>query len=285
MTPSGRRVVQPPGVFIGREGQDFDQPLAIHIIHFQYHHNIILRWIASSLSLWRVLWLLKQIGGPAFEPFLLLCLLVALLVRWWRPATARAVRWFLLAFGTAYLVLSLPVTANQIAAWLPAVPSATLPASAGPVDALVVMDGDNRRGRTLAAIQVNAASMPREIWVMGDGTLIEEMADGGVPRNRIFHNSFLPTTRDQLASLAALVARRPGWRVGVIVSRLQAPRMALLLERSHLAVRLIESPADVEPVTTGALAFVPTYYALRISRDALYEHAALQYYRWHGWIT
>jgi hypothetical protein len=30
--------------------------------------------------------------------------------------------------------------------------------------------------------------------------------------------------------------------------------------------------------------FVPTYYALRVSRDAIYEHVALRYYRWHGWI-
>jgi hypothetical protein len=70
----------------------------------------------------------------------------------------------------------------------------------------------------------------------------------------------------------------------VIVSRLQAARMAGLLERAHLLIRLIESPVDVEPATTGALTFVPTYFALRLSRDALYEHAALWYYRRHGWI-
>ena len=233
-----------------------------------------------------MLWLLKQIGGPGpgFEWFFLFCLLVALLVRWWRPATARGVRWFLLALGCVYLVLSLPIAANHIADWLPAVPLARLPGSAGPVDALVVMDGDNRRGRTLAAIQVNAAAMPREIWVMGDGTLIEELSAGGVPRNRIFHDAFPATTRDQLTSLAALVARRPGWTVAVIVSRLQAARMTRLLEQAHLVVTLIQSPVDVEPATTGAFAFVPTYYALRLSRDAIYEHAALRYYRWYGWI-
>ena len=146
------------------------------------------------------------------------------------------------------------------------------------------MDGDNRRGRTLAAIQVNAAAMPREIWVMGDGTLIEELSAGGVPRNRIFHDAFPATTRDQLTSLAALVARRPGWTVAVIVSRLQAARMTRLLEQAHLVVTLIQSPVDVEPAATGAFAFVPTYYALRLSRDAIYEHAALRYYRWYGWI-
>jgi hypothetical protein len=190
----------------------------------------------------------------------------------------------LLAVGCTYLVLSLPFIANLIAGSLPAAPSVARPASPGPVDLLVVMDGDNRRGRARAGIEVNRAASPREVWVLGDGWLIEELSAGGVPRNRIFHDAFLPTTRDQLASLTALVARRPGWTVAVIVSRLQAARMVLLLEQSHLFVRLIQSPVDVEPATTGALAFVPTYYATRISRDAIYEHAALRYYRWRGWI-
>jgi uncharacterized SAM-binding protein YcdF (DUF218 family) len=231
-----------------------------------------------------VLWLLKLIGGPGSESFLLFCLLAGLLVRWWRPSAARAVRWSLLLVGCTYLVLSLPVVANLIAGCLPAVASATLPASPGPVDALVVMDGDNRWGRARAGIEVNALATPHEIWVLGNGWLIEELSAGGVPRNRIFHDAFLATTRDQLVSLAALMARRPGWTVGVIVSRLQAARMARLLEQSNLLVRLIQSPVDVEPPTTGVLAFVPTYYALRLSRDAIYEHAALRYYGWRGWI-
>jgi len=233
-----------------------------------------------------VLWLLKQIGsgGPAFEWFFLFCVLLGLLVRWWRPAAARAVRRSLLALACAYLVLSLPFIANLIAGWLPAVPTVTHPASPGPVDVLVVMDGDNRRGRARAGIEVNAAATPREVWVMGDGWLVEELSAGGVPRNRIFHDAFLPTTRDQLTSLAGLVARRPGSTVAVIVSRLQAARMARLLEQSHLSVRLIPSPVDVELASTGALAFVPTFDALHLSRDAIYEHAALRYYRWSGWI-
>jgi hypothetical protein len=30
--------------------------------------------------------------------------------------------------------------------------------------------------------------------------------------------------------------------------------------------------------------YIPTYTALRVSRDALYEHAALAYYGWRRWI-
>jgi hypothetical protein len=240
--------------------------------------------VASCSILATVLWLLKLIGGPGFELFLVLCLLTGLFVRWWKPSAARAVRWSLLALGSACLVLSVPVIANQIAGRLPPVPTAALPATPGRVDALVVMDGDNRRGRARAGIEVNAVATPREVWVLGNGWLIEELSAGGVPRNRIFHDAFLATTRDQIASLRALVARRPGWTIAVIVSRLQAARVARLLEQSNLFVRLIQSPVDVEPPTTGALAFVPSYYALRLSRDAIYEHAALRYYRWRGWI-
>jgi hypothetical protein len=232
-----------------------------------------------------VLWLLKEIGGPGSESFFVFCVVVALLVRWWQPGRVRAIRWFLLVLGSLYLVLSLPVAANRIAGSLPAVPSAALPALPGSLDALVVMDGDNRRGRARAGIEVNAALAPREVWVLGNEWLIDELSAGGVPRNRIFQDAFLVTTHDQVASLASLMTRRPGWKIAVIVSRLQAARVAGLLESSHLAARLIESPVDVEPPITGALAFVPTYYALRLSRDALYEHAALRYYRWRGWIS
>ena len=47
---------------------------------------------------------------------------------------------------------------------------------------------------------------------------------------------------------------------------------------------LIVSPIDTEPATSGWRLVVPTYYALRVSRDAIYEHAALALYTWRGWI-
>ena len=228
---------------------------------------------------------LKLVGVPGSIEFFCLLAGIGLLVRWWQPAAGWIVWRALLALAVGYLILSLPLVAAAIADRLPPVPRALPPESPGTVDELVILDGDNRRGRVRAGITVNAVAAPREIWVLGNGWLIEELSKGGVPRNRIFHDAFLTTTREQLTSLRALVARRPGRRFAVIVSRLQASRMAGLLAAASLTdVALIPSPVDDEPATSGLRTVVPTYLALRLSRDAIYEHAAIRFYRWKGWI-
>jgi hypothetical protein len=60
--------------------------------------------------------------------------------------------------------------------------------------------------------------------------------------------------------------------------------VAGLVRRADLPTVLIASPVDTEPATSGWWLFVPSYYALRVSRDAIYEHAALAYYARKGWI-
>jgi hypothetical protein len=62
------------------------------------------------------------------------------------------------------------------------------------------------------------------------------------------------------------------------------PRVAALAQTAGLELDLLASPVDQEPPTEGVWRLVPTYLALRVSRDAIYEHAALAYYRWRGWI-
>src|SRR5436190_4164634 len=201
--------------------------------------------------------LFKQIGAPGSITLFVICFAVLILTRWLRPRWAAPVGAALLALCGVYLALALPVVANAIAAGLPPVPSAVSPSASGPVDVLVVLDGDNRRGRARAGIEVNRTVAPREFWVLGNGWMVEALSWGGVPRNSIFHDAFLATTRDQVTSLERLVAKRPGARIAVIVSRLQAARMAGLLEAAHLStVALIPSPADVEPATTGVRRFV-----------------------------
>ncbi len=146
----------------------------------------------------------------------------------------------------------------------------------GRVDTLVVFDGDNRRARAEAGVEVNAAAAPRAIWVLGNGWLVEPMSAGGVPRNRIWHDADMATTRDQMARLERLVADAgPTARLAVIVSRFQAPRVAGLLEAQHLAVALIVSPSDRESPPGGLARLVPSYTALRNSREALYEVVAV----------
>ena len=69
-----------------------------------------------------------------------------------------------------------------------------------------------------------------------------------------------------------------------VTQRLQLPRVHALLRMRHLSPLQLAAPADWEPADRGLRAILPTYYALRISRDALYEHMALWYYRRKGWI-
>ena len=50
------------------------------------------------------------------------------------------------------------------------------------------------------------------------------------------------------------------------------------------SLEFLPSPVDVEPNGEGIDGWTPKYVALRMSRDAIYEHAAMAYYRWKGVI-
>jgi hypothetical protein len=61
--------------------------------------------------------------------------------------------------------------------------------------------------------------------------------------------------------------------------------MAALIRSRNCPVALLPSAVDAEPPTAGTDRFVPSYLALRLSRDAIYEHAALVYYRSRRFIA
>jgi len=183
------------------------------------------------------------------------------------------------AVAATYLVLALPAVANAIERSLPSTAQA-VPVT---IDRLVIFDGDNRRGRARVGIALIKERQPTEIWVIGMGWLVEALSDAGIPRTFI-HHWVAPTTSDQVKDLQDILSSSPGQKTVVIVSRLQAARTAALLRAANLDVTLIASPADQEPPAAGIHHYLPTYLALRISRDAIYEHAALWYYRKKGWI-
>ena len=93
-------------------------------------------------------------------------------------------------------------------------------------------------------------------------------------------------TREQVAWVERFVAGAGvgASRSAMVVSRLQVPRVAALAARSGVHMPLLASPLDREPATTGSWRLIPSYGALCASRDAIYELAALRYYRWRGWI-
>jgi uncharacterized SAM-binding protein YcdF (DUF218 family) len=228
-----------------------------------------------------VLSFLKSVGGPGTWSFLGWCSVAgAFLGLVWPRHSRLTLTWFLV-LGVSYLLMALPVVANPLADSL----SPLKPVDAAdlkPLDTLVVLDGDNRWGRLRVAVQINAAAAPREVWVLGNAWLLDPLLQSGVPWAKIKHDADAPTTRDQIAQLRALVRQRPG-RTAVVVSRLQLPRVARAVKAAGLGVTLVPSPIDDEPPRTGPALFEPTYIALRVSRDALYERAALLWYTWRGW--
>jgi uncharacterized SAM-binding protein YcdF (DUF218 family) len=226
--------------------------------------------------------ILKTVAVPGSLTFLGLCL-AAGLVATYRSRYRRLGQAFLVLVAAAYFVLALPIVANAIADHLPGVPSTGL-RSGEKLDTLVVFDGDNRRGRVREALRVYRTSSPRIVCVLGEDWIPDALQKEGIPSSRLARYSTTPTTRDQVAWVEQLAARSNAGGIAVIGSRLQTPRIGRLLAAMRVPVVLIASPIDDEPPRAGWQLFLPRYIALRVSRDAVYEHVALAYYAWRGWV-
>lgn len=227
--------------------------------------------------------ILKTIGPPGSWSFLGVCVVIGLALIYVWPRNRRLGRAWLLGVVALYAVLSLPSVANPMASWLSSAP-APAPAHSQAIDALIVLDGDNRQGRVHATVWTYRSASPSVVWVLGDDWLVEALIEVGIPRDRIAHDPGPRTTRDQIVRVRQLHRERLTDRLAVIASRLQMPRVAALARASGLEVSLISSPADTEPAQRGVWRFVPSRAALSVSRDAIYEHVALAYYRWRRWI-
>jgi uncharacterized SAM-binding protein YcdF (DUF218 family) len=214
-----------------------------------------------------------------------LCIVVGLAIGLVWPRNRRLARTWLVFVAVLYFVLALPVTAKVIADALPS--TVSLDADrAGPLDAIVVFDGDNRRGRVTATARAFWTSHPSAVLVLGGQAewLYDRLPKAGLPAQVCRLDSGPRTTRDQIAWVRTYLASHDE-RIAVVASRLQVPRIARLLEVAKVNVALIRAPIDQEPPTNGWRLFVPRYIALRVSRDALYEHLALAYYHYNGWTT
>jgi hypothetical protein len=99
------------------------------------------------------------------------------------------------------------------------------------------------------------------------------------------HETGVSNTRDQIDWVVLFVREHPDSRVAVVASRLQMPRVRALADAQNLRVAFVAAPIDTDPASVGWRRLWPSYAALRASRDAIYEHAALAYYRWRGWIA
>jgi uncharacterized SAM-binding protein YcdF (DUF218 family) len=226
--------------------------------------------------------ILKSIGGPGSLGFLLLSLVAAAALAAVGPHARRwAWRW-LGVVACAYIFLSLPLVASALARYAPPPWSAMHPTRPG-AERIIVIDGDNPRGRAReAAAWYQASTPPPRVLVSGGRFMAQLLVEAGVGRESFQLDDTAPTTRAQVAWMHAL-ARGP--RTVVITSRLQAPRMEALMARAGIGdMTLVPAPVDREPDATGVWRFVPSWSALMVSRDACYERLALLYYRWRGWI-
>jgi uncharacterized SAM-binding protein YcdF (DUF218 family) len=183
---------------------------------------------------------------------------------------------------SVYLALATPVAAHHIADALTEyrpVPDLTrLPTA----DIVFTLGGDNVRGRASEMLRAYTTWPSVRIILFGDDWLLSQLLEGGIPAGQITHDPRPPNTLEQMVAVRDYVRTHPHDATAVIASRLQMPRIAAIVDTMQLHVMLLPSPADVEPPRTGPGLWLPRYTALRISRDAIYEHAALVYYRWKG---
>lgn len=223
---------------------------------------------------------------PGSIGFLILCSSIGAGLRVFVPSTRRAVRIAVYVLSVVYVVLATPVVANGLVASLPASRPSHL-AGISPVDAVIVLDGDNRRGRVRAAQRLEDDSSPPPLLVLadpGDPWVANNLVSTGVPSGRITSETGAYTTREQVDLAHRTIASHAWTRVALVASRLQSPRVSALTRDWRPVPTIVSAPVDDEPAHDGIWAIVPSYIALRVSRDALYEHAALIYYRWRGWI-
>lgn len=224
---------------------------------------------------------LKQVGAPGSYGFLVLCSAFGFLLIhiWRRPILGRA---WLFAVISVYLVLATPVAALHIADALtqyrPVAELTRLPI----VDVVITFGGDNVRGRASETLRVFTAWPSARIILFGDDWLLGQLLAGGIPSGQITRDPRPPNTLEQMVALRDYVRTHPHQVAAVVASRLQMPRIAAIADTMQLDIMLLPSPADVEPPRAGPGRWLPRYTALRISRDAIYEHAALIYYRWLG---
>lgn len=228
--------------------------------------------------------LIKTIGGPGSLGFLLANLGAGLLMAFIWPRRRRIVRLWVAGLGGTYLLLSLPWVAGALEARLPESPSA-IQDPPGDRRLLIVLDGDNRHGRAVTMARLWRANRSATVWVLGGPEIVQKITALDVPRDQLNISSMEKTTRSQIERVKTVASSSDGRRETMLIaSRVQMPRIARLVRTAGLDLTLIASDPDYDPQVSGLQLWLPSLGALTLSRDVIYEHAALAYYRWRGWI-
>ena len=225
----------------------------------------------------------KAIGGPGSIGFLVLSCAVGMLVVFAWPKRAAIGGWWVLGTLLLYGVLAFPFVARAIASGLPPAPSTNL-AAVGKLDQLILLGGDNEDSRVAKTLDAWRTLKPDVLVLLGDAPLAQRLAAAGIPATQIRLNDGPETTRAQIEWVAAEMQARRLNAAGLIASRLQMPRVIELARTYALHLQFLTSPLDYPLADDGVRAMIPSYRALEVSRDALYERLALRYYESRGWI-
>jgi hypothetical protein len=185
---------------------------------------------------------------------------------------------FLGAMFASYFVLALPIVAVGVANQLPVVVSPN-DAEIREIRMLFVFDGDNRWGRLREVQRVYQLAEPVRIVLLGRLSVYKDLLLMPIPRDRLAHDTSSFNTQSQVQRVRELLGRGAHPNAAIIASRLQAPRVQWFVTESGLDVLVIPAELDVELPTHGWPRWRPTLSALAVTRDAIYELAALRFYR------
>jgi uncharacterized SAM-binding protein YcdF (DUF218 family) len=230
-----------------------------------------------------ILGTLKLLGAPGSIAFLVLCSAAGIGIGYVWPRRKRIGRAWLFIVFCAYIVLGTPVVAYEIADGLSGYEPVRDLRSRPQADLIVLLAGDNLVGRIHETIRAYREWSPSAVVVSaGDEWTVEQLVNAGIPSANIFLDLGPANTLEQIDAFTGYVARYGATAPALIASTLQMPRVAALSRMKNLRVTLLPSAVDTEPPRTGVGRWVPRYTALRISRDAIYERAALAYYVYMG---
>jgi uncharacterized SAM-binding protein YcdF (DUF218 family) len=229
--------------------------------------------------------LAKAVGGPGSTGFLILSTSAGALAAYAGGRARHLAKiWLLLVFA-GYLAAALPVVSRSAVDGLPGYSAGRGEQAATQTDMLFVLSGDNARGRARQTRAVLNTVGPRCVIVSGGPQFVRTVLEAGVAPEGLIVDATATTTRAQIDTLAGWANRCGAQRVVLVASALSMPRIAALVRTTPIPVVLLPSPLDDDLPGAGIGLNIPSRAALHVSRDALYEHAALAYYRYRGWIS
>ena len=124
---------------------------------------------------------------------------------------------------------------------------------------------------------ISSGSNPSRNW---DQAALQAgwLEKAGVPPGAIVVESASRRTRESAVEVARLMRQR-GWRsLVIVVSQLDAPRVALVFRKEGLSPSFLEVPEAGLPADWFGVSYAGVFY------HATYEYAGLVYYWWRGWI-